>query len=207
LSDVDGFFLTEVFPAEPPPRERRRLLPGIRLRPIDAGYILRWREIPPDGQGPYWRTGVVVAPAPRPRSVWVQPDDQRAGEGWAVVVDNVSAEECADAERRLGVPGDLLSTRGWQSPRTLRRAVLRADWERYGDVVRVHRYLHAAPGCAYPSVSFMADGCGRGPETPVEECYVTHGYLHPVSVRPVDPDRRDSYVEPCPGCLIVNCPE
>lgn len=215
MTGTDEFFLTEVFEEEQvrvdtPPRERPVVPDRVRLRPIDAGFVLTWREIPDAGRA-YRRRGMVVALAPRMRSVWVQPDDPREGEGLAVVVDNVTAEKWAGAERRLGVPADLLSTAAWQMPpQDLPRATLRQDRISYHDgPVSVHPpALHAAPGCPAPArvaQMFGATMFEAGPDLQVEGCYVVSGYLHPLSVRPTYPnpfsDRTGSLPVPVCRCL------
>lgn len=209
MTDPDGFLLAQVFEdaSDVPPAQWPVVPLGVKLRPVDAGYVLRWREYPPDGEW-YWRSGMVLALAPRACSVWVQPDERREGEGFAVVVDKVTAEGDAEARRRLGVSADYLSSARWQSPRSLPRAVLRADRLASGDAVTVQRYLHADPTCGYPP-SFMADGVDRGEPVALDECYVFDRYLHPASVRPVDPGWSTimgGHVRPCGKCLVEGRP-
>ncbi len=206
MIDAEGLFLVEEFSDDVEYDVHEGAdgviaLPAADRKPSDAGFFLSWREYPLDGP-PYRRTGVVVALAPRARSVWVRPDDPRPGEGYAVVVDNVTKDDCADAHRRVGVPADYLSTEGWQHPSTLTRALVRVDRLLFGDDVQVRRHLHVDPACPWPS-GFMADRVTRGRARRVQTCYVFQDRLHPASVRP--PDRKGrrviGRVSPCGKCL------
>ncbi len=204
MIDAGELFLTEEFDA-PPEYDLQDLASGtVRLpcanrRPIDPGFPLTWLEYPKGRGAPYERTGMVLSCAPPPKSVWVQPADPRPGEGPAVVVVNVTAEECAQAERHVGGARDFLSTEGWQRPLTLPRAFVRVDRATEGRFTV--RKLHADPACASPPPFVFGAGVIRGRSRRVQACYVFRGkYLHPASVRPLYGRRRQA-PDLCGACL------
>ncbi len=203
MIDADELFLTETFDA-PPEYDLQDLESGeIRLpvasrRPIDPGFPLTWREYPKGG-APYERTGMVLSCAPPAKSVWVQPADPRPGEGAAVVVMNVTSDDCAQAERHVGGARDFLSTDGWQRPATLPRAFVRVDRATEGRFTV--RNLHSDPACTSPPVFVFGAGVVRGRARRVPTCYVFRGrYLHPASVRPLYGRRRRA-PDLCGACL------
>lgn len=182
---------------------------AVAARPIDAGFVLTWRER--DGCGAWsTRKGMVLGLAPRPETVWVQPDDQVDGEGLAVVVNDVTAKHgAAGAWREVGGPGDHLSTRRWQQPRRLPRAWLRTDTITFDatcvppSTVRAYS-LHADPGCPVDKEWRCVGGRLVGTEQGRrDDCYVYDRWLHPLSVRPV---ARGRPVRICGRCLLEGCP-
>lgn len=203
MIDAEDLFLTEEFTAAPAYDVRATargqiVLPAVTRSPIEAGFDLTWREYPRRGPA-YTRTGLVVSCAPLARSVWVQPDEPRPGEGPAVVVRNVTSDECANAQRRVGVLADYMSTEGWQRPRTLPRAVVRADRAvKGGSVLRV---LHADPQCPSPPAWVFGDGVVRGRPRRVDTCYVfRRHFLHPWSIRPAY--GRQGQRKPATVCMV-----
>lgn len=211
---LEGFLIVEDLEAPTPPDAGTQVpvLPGGKRRPIDPGYILTWKEFardvsPLDREGHTVRTGMVLAPAPRPGTVWAVPDQEAPGEGYAVIVGQVTADSADNAIRVVGSVGDHRSTDGWQRPRTLPRAVLRVD--RYtilgGGDYHV-ALLHADPACQHMP-PFEGEDVFRGVPEPVEECYVFAGRLHPWSRRPTVPETRPGaggltrHVNPCRVCL------
>jgi hypothetical protein len=209
--DAEDLFLTEEFTVSPTYDVRdtaggRLVLPAADRSPIQAGFDLTWREYPKRGPA-YTRKGLVVSCAPLTRSVWVQPDEPLPGEGPAVVVRNVTSDECAGAERRVGVLADYMSTEGWQRPRTLPRAVVRTD--RAADGRSVLRVLHADPGCPSPPARVFGSGVVRGRARSVDTCYVfRRHYLHPWSIRPAYGRRgQRKVVTACMVCLKTSLPK
>ncbi len=162
--DLDDFFQVQTL--EP---ARTAVLPN--LRAIDAGFVLTWTETPVEGQ-PYHRSGMVLSLAPRACSVWVQPDDARPGEGFAVVVDDVTEADWSGARRQVGTARDYLSTAAWQRPRQLPRAWLRTDTVEAGDFAASRTYVHAdalCPPMAVPGGQPVVWGeprAGRGVRVP-----------------------------------------
>jgi hypothetical protein len=201
---MDGFFLVEEY-CPPGPVERDihgddLALPVRDRRPVDPGFVLSWREYPPKG-APVVRRGIVLGLAPPAKSVWVVPDDPRAGDGYAVLVREVTADNAADAVRRVGGSGDFMSSARWQAPRQLPRAWLRTDVVEPADGREVWpvTHLHARADCTAPT-PWVGVRVRRGEPVAVDGCYVFDGFLHPASVRPVRPDakttRHDPYVAP-----------
>lgn len=200
-----GFFLTEEIPTPPAdsfPLDRR---------PIDPGFLLTWKEFPADchplnRSGHTVRAGMVLAPAPRPGSLWVVPDEPAPGEGYAVIVRDVTADDATKAIRVVGAGDDYRSTVGWQRPRSLPRAVLRVDLCDTGGEGGGYpvRRLHADPHCGSPR-AFLDEDVTRGVPQVLDECYVFNGRLHPMSRPPIDPvvvvEGLSRYVQPCGVCL------
>lgn len=176
-------------------------LPVRDRQPIDPGFVLTWTETPRDGD-PYERTGQVLCTAPTGKTVWVVPDEPRDGEGYAVVVCNVMADNAAGASRTVGGPGDHLSTAVWQAPRLLPRALLRVDQVTYAGATQQVMYLHARADCPEPP-RLSGERIEYGVAEPVDDCYVFQCWLHPVSIRPVIPSgpNAGNYVPVCGGCL------
>ncbi len=194
--DLESLMLVEEFVDLPRPVDG---LQGVALQPIDSGFALTWTEVSTAGERSP-RTGMVLALGPRQRSVWVQPDDRRPGEGDYVLVDEVTEESAATAQRRVGVDSDYLSTEAWQRPSQLPCAYVRRDRHVGGGFVV--RLLHADRTCPGPGSPFGPVVTGRARKVPA--CRVFVRWLHPSSVRPVDPDRRDAgnpYVRFCGVCL------
>jgi hypothetical protein len=211
---MDGFFLVEEY-CPPGPVERDihgddLALPVRDRRPIDPGFVLSWREYPPKG-APVVRRGIVLGLAPPAKSVWVVPDDPRAGDGYAVLVREVTADNAADAVRRVGGFGDFMSSARWQAPRQLPRAWLRTDVVEPADGREAWpvTHLHARADCTAPT-PWVGVQVRRGEPVAVDGCYVFDGFLHPASTRPVRPDakttRHDPYVAPCGMCLEAGKP-
>ncbi len=189
-------------------------------RPIDPGFALGWDEWNVDAPTVRWRRrGIVEAWAPNQASVWVIPDDRRAGEGMYVVVRDVFADAAKKAEkdgerektpyRAVGGPGDFRSTPQWQSPRMLLpRPLLRVDrmFNGAGDVLSDLLWLHTDGECGFPSpMAGMDERIERGTAAPVEDCYVFEGALHPLSVRPMTP--RGEWVPTCLRCMNAELPD
>lgn len=180
-------------------------LPARDRRPIDPGFVLTWREHPADGGPAYERRGMVWSPAQPAKSVWVIPDDPRPGEGYAVLVREVTADNAAGAARRVGGSGDFASTAEWQAPRSLPRAVLRTDVVVTGDSRRPTAYLHSRADCPEPGPApYIGIAVERGEPVELPDCYVFGQHLHPASTLPRNPAGQmgyDPYARPCGRCL------
>ncbi len=209
-----SFFLVEEYPATAPGAGTRRAhlsLPARDRRPTDPGFVLSWQEYPASGGSPTRRHGIVLTQAPPARSVWVVPDDPHPGDGYAVLVRDVTADSATAASRQVGGPGDFASTAAWQSPRGLPRAWLRVDTVHVGgdDPDQPAAYLHARTDCPHPEpVTFMNITVTRGQPVAAETCYVFGHHLHPASIRPTAPRIHgyDPYVGPCGHCLRLGTP-
>lgn len=207
-----GFLLVEDYDADEPVERDLHgddlAIPARDRRPIDAGFVLTWREYPRGGGRPRERTGMVLSLAPPSKSVWVVPDDPDPDDGYAVLVREVTKDDASRAERRVGSPGDYVSSADWQSPRSLPRAWLRIDTvDAGGDAgPRLSAHLHADPDCTYPRpFKLMNITVERGEPTRAEECYVFGRHLHPASHRPAVPGAMntayDAGAQPCGSCL------
>jgi hypothetical protein len=202
--NTEDLMLVQQMPSPDQVHGQVRLPAGDR-KPSDAGYVLTWtefqRENGPDTP-PRTRRGMVLGMAPPPQSVWVIPDQRCDGEGYAVVVRGVTAADASRAARWVDGPGDYLSTAGWQSPRTLPRALLRVDQPEAGPPMT---FLHARPDCAMP-VPLAGEMIRRGKPSPVEGCYVFERWPHPASTRPTLPGSGD-LVPLCEVCLRTGKPK
>lgn len=196
------------------------ILPVHNRTPTSPGFVLTWKERASTSCGLSARTrqGMVLCTGPWGQSVWVVPDNRLPGEGYAVLVREVTRADAAHAMRVVGGAGDYVSREDWQSPRRLLpRAVLRTD--RLGGAEC--SLVHSAGDCPAPYT--MGSGpVVRGVPEPLDECYVftavlhperapTVGgdpelgrWLHPWSRTPLDPSGHS--MRPCGQCLRPGAP-
>lgn len=219
-NDLAGFLLAEQWDPELP--EERAVhagvgweaaLPAQDRQPNQAGFVLTWTEYPPGDPAATGapRRGMVLASAPDPKTVWVVPDEHRVGEGYAVVVGNVSADSAVYAVRHVAGPGDYRSTQAWQQPRSLPRAWLRTDVftipEGEEPIIRRYPRIHTQPDCPRPVLGgFTVE---RGEPAMQPDCYIYgHWWLHPCSTRPTLSGRpgRGRPVPLCKHCLQEGFP-
>lgn len=210
--EAGDFFLTEQHqPDAPPGRDVHGddlTLPARDRHPTDPGFVLTWIEHPAGRATPVVRCGIVLSPAPPPRSVWVVPDLPHAGDGYAVLVRGVTPDGAAGAVRHVGGPGDYASTARWQAPRSLPRAWLRIDTvtDDGGAGPRPVALLHARVDCPLPEPDARRT-VRRGTPTRVGECYLFDAHLHPASILPPAPaGATGRSAAPCGRCLQRGAP-
>lgn len=209
---LEDLMLTEEFtppqPGQPLPASFGLELPSHRRTPITAGYVLTWTEH--RGGTTERRRGMVLMPGPKARSVWVVPEQPRVGEGYGVLVREVTAAGAAGAVRHVGGRSDFYSTEEWQNPfKWLPRAwertdrLIGTDGEVYGHSVN----LHVNSECRGPVFPFQGERIELGFASLASTCYVfADRYLHPWSFRPVHPTRAEEYIPLC-LCFKAGLPD
>lgn len=193
MPDIEELLIMEVWkPPEPgsmPALPDGVELPAVRRTAVTAGFPLQWTEH--RGGDVYQRSGMVLQTGPRARSVWAVPTHQRPGEGYAVLVHDVTADDSSAANRAAGTPADFWSSEEWQNPRGL----LPRGFQRHDQVFTGDRLdydvlcLHASdPACPCSPVTFPGQRREPGPASVVDTVYVYgRRFLHPWSVLPLDP--------------------
>ncbi len=193
MPTLDKLMLTEEY--QPPAAGTMPALPdGLNLpatrTAVSPGSPIQWQET--RGEFTTVRGGMVLSLGMRARSVWVVPNTPRPGEGYAVMVHDVTGKDTSDARRTVGAADDFWSTEEFQHPHTLLpRAWLRCDqvFNQAGGLDHETLTLHAQdPSCVCAHVRFPGQTFKPGTAEPAETVYVFQGrFLHPLSVLPMDP--------------------
>lgn len=198
MPTLEELMLTEEYhPAAPgtlPTLPDGICLPGRKRGLFTPGAPIAWTE-----QRGEWRTtrfGMVLGEGPRAQSAWAVPNEPRPGDGYAVLVRNITSDP-ATASRETGTLADCWSTEEWQNPRALlARAWLRRDrvLTAGGELDYQALTLHARdPECACAPMLFQGQRPEIGLADLADTVYVfAERFLHPWSILPMDPD---SYTE------------